>query len=159
MHVLFILGFPGGTSSKEPACQFRRPKRLKFNLWVRRIPSRRTWQSTPVFLPRESHGQRSLTGCGPWGREEQDTTQWLTQLTHKYSVYSNSLMRRYKDWEGEERMVSTGQQCMVVSGTSFMGDLCEFQPIEWCHTHSAATPPYHCGFHNVSGCWSPKLGP
>ena len=36
---------------------------------------RRKWQPTPVFLPRESHGQRSLVGCCPWGRTESDTTE------------------------------------------------------------------------------------
>ena len=38
---------------------------------------RREWQPTPVFLPGESHGQRSLVGCSPWGREELGTTEWL----------------------------------------------------------------------------------
>ena len=33
---------------------------IGFNPWVEKIPWRREWQSTPVFLPRESHGQRSL---------------------------------------------------------------------------------------------------
>ena len=36
---------------------------------------RRKWQLTPVFLPRESCGQRSLVGCCPWGRTELDTTE------------------------------------------------------------------------------------
>ena len=53
-------GFPGVTSGKEPACQCRRRKRLRFDPWVRKIPWRRAWQSTPVFLSGESHGQRSL---------------------------------------------------------------------------------------------------
>ena len=35
--------------------------------WVRKIPWRRAWQPTPVFLPGEPHGQRSLTGYSPWG--------------------------------------------------------------------------------------------
>ena len=39
------------------------------------IFQRRTWQPSPVFLPRESHGQRSLVGCCPWGRPELDTTE------------------------------------------------------------------------------------
>ena len=52
--------FPGGTGGKEPACQCRRRKRLRFNPWVGKIPWRRAWQPTPVFLPRECHGQRSL---------------------------------------------------------------------------------------------------
>jgi len=40
-----------------------RHKRCRFNPWVRKIPLRRAWQPTPVFLPGESHGQRSLAGC------------------------------------------------------------------------------------------------
>ena len=36
---------------------------------------RRKWQPTPAFLPRESCGQRSLVGCGPWGHPELDTTE------------------------------------------------------------------------------------
>ena len=38
---------------------------------------RRQWHPTPVLLPGESHGWRSLVGCGPWGREESDTTEQL----------------------------------------------------------------------------------
>ena len=38
---------------------------------------RRQWQATPVLLPGKSHGQRSLVGCSPWGREESDTTERL----------------------------------------------------------------------------------
>ena len=34
-----------------------------------------SWQPTPVFLPGESHGRRSLVGCCPWGRTESDTTE------------------------------------------------------------------------------------
>jgi len=41
---------------------------------LRRSPWRRKWQSTPVFLPGESHGLRSLVGYSPWGCEESDTT-------------------------------------------------------------------------------------
>ena len=64
------MGFPGGASGKEPACQFRRHKRCKFSPWVGKIPWSRSWQPTPVFLPGESHGQRSLEGYGPWGLKE-----------------------------------------------------------------------------------------
>ena len=38
---------------------------------------RRQWHPTPVLLPGKSHGQRSLVGCRPWGREESDTTERL----------------------------------------------------------------------------------
>ena len=44
--------------------------------WVRKIPWRRQWQLTPVFLPGKSHGQWSLVGYRPWGHT--DTTEWLT---------------------------------------------------------------------------------
>ena len=56
------LGFPGGTSGEEPACQCRRHKRCEFDLWVGKIPQRRAWLPTPVFLSAESQGQRSLAG-------------------------------------------------------------------------------------------------
>ena len=50
--------------------QFRRPR---FDSWVRKISWRRKWQPTPVFLPRKSHGWRSLVGYSPWGHKESDT--------------------------------------------------------------------------------------
>ena len=46
-----------------------------FSPWVGRIHCRRTWQPTPVFLPGEVHGQRSLVGYSPRGHKESDTTQ------------------------------------------------------------------------------------
>ena len=59
--------FPAGASGKEPAWQCRRPKRRRFDSWVGKIPWRRKWHPTPVFLPRKFHGQRSLAGDNPWG--------------------------------------------------------------------------------------------
>ena len=47
---------------KDPTSKWRRHKRLGFNPWVRKISWRRKWQSAPVFLPGESHGQSSLAG-------------------------------------------------------------------------------------------------
>ena len=62
---IYIYGFPGGTSSKEPACQCKRLRKCGFDPWIRKIPWRRAWHPTPVFLPGESHGQRSLAGYSP----------------------------------------------------------------------------------------------
>ena len=56
------MGFPGGANGKEPACQRKRCKRCKFDPWIGKIPRRRARQPTLVFLPGESHGQRSLAG-------------------------------------------------------------------------------------------------
>ena len=46
-----------------------------FDFWVGKVPWRRAWQPTPVFLPEESHGQRSLADFSPWGHKELDTTE------------------------------------------------------------------------------------
>ena len=56
-------GFPVDASGKELTCQGRRHKRSRFDPWVGKIPWRRTWQPAPVFLPRESQGQRSTHAC------------------------------------------------------------------------------------------------
>ena len=53
--------FLGGTSGKEPTCQCRRHNRSWFDPWVGKVPWRKAWKSTPVFLPGESHGQRNLS--------------------------------------------------------------------------------------------------
>ena len=59
-----LLLYPGGVSGKELNCQCRRPKRCGFGSWIGKIPWRRTWLPTSLFLPREFHEQRSL---GVWG--------------------------------------------------------------------------------------------
>ena len=69
------IDFPGGASDKELKCQCRRQKRHGFNPWVGKIPWRRKWQPTPVSLPGESHGQRSLMGYSPKSRKELDMSE------------------------------------------------------------------------------------
>ena len=59
-------------------------QRLRFGSWVRRIPQRRKWLHTSVFLPGEFHGQRSLAGYSPWGCKESDVTERLTDARHTY---------------------------------------------------------------------------
>ena len=65
-----------------------------FNPGVRKIPWRRAWLPTPVFLPGEFHGQRCLADYSPWGPEELDTTEWLTLSLFMFSwdVYHNRLV-------------------------------------------------------------------
>ena len=52
--------------------------------WVGKIPWRRAWQPTPVFLPGESHGQRNPAGYSPWGRKESDMTERLSTAEPAY---------------------------------------------------------------------------
>ena len=68
------MGFPGGSDGKESPCQCRR---RRFDPWVGKIPWRRKWQATPVFLPGETQGQRSLADYRPWGCKELDTAERL----------------------------------------------------------------------------------
>ena len=57
-------------------------------LGLGRFPWRRKWQPTPVLLPGQSHGQRSLEGYSSWGGKESDTTQQLSIYTfYVYKVY------------------------------------------------------------------------
>ena len=75
-------GFAGGASlGKEPACQHRRHKTCGFDPWVGKTFWRRKRHPTPVFLPGESHGQRSLVGYSPWRHRELDTTERIECTT------------------------------------------------------------------------------
>ena len=70
-----VEGFPGGSDGKESACN------VGDSGSIGKIPWRREWLSTLVFLPGDVHGQRRLAGHSPWGRKESDTdtTELLTQ--------------------------------------------------------------------------------
>ena len=57
-----LMGLPRWLSGKESTCQCRR---CGLDPWDGRVPWRRKWKSTPVFLPGKSHGQRNLVGCTP----------------------------------------------------------------------------------------------
>ena len=70
-------------SIKEYPCWCRR---CGFSPWIRRIPWRRKWQPTPVFLPGKFHVQRSLAGYSPWGR-------WVR---HDWSDWAHVLKAREK---------------------------------------------------------------
>ena len=67
------MGFPGGSVVKNPPARQEMQGR-GFGSWVGKIPWRRTWQLTSVFLPEESHGQRSLMGYSSQGHKESDRT-------------------------------------------------------------------------------------
>ena len=80
--------FLGGSVVKESACKCRRPG---FSPWVGKICWRRKWQPTLVFLPGESHGQRSLAGYSSWGRKESDTTELLTLSLFMWDLTSSRI--------------------------------------------------------------------
>ena len=82
------LANPQVHSGKESACHCRRHERCGFNPCVEKIPWRRKWQPSPVLLPGESHGRRSLVGYGPWGSKRvvhnlvAKQQHWIFQLLY-----------------------------------------------------------------------------
>ena len=76
---IYQWNLPGGPSGKESAWQYRRHKRCSFGPWVGKIPWRRKWQLTQVFLPGKFHGQRSLAVHGVAKGQtwlSKNTSQW-----------------------------------------------------------------------------------
>ena len=63
---------PAASQGAASSCQC---KRHRFSPWVWKIPWRRAWLLTPVFLPRKFHGQRRLVGYSPWGNKELDKAE------------------------------------------------------------------------------------
>ena len=80
----FTFTFPGGSAGKESSC-YERPGS---DPWVGKIPLRRKQLPTPVFLPGEFHGQRSLTDYSPWGCKEWTWLSHFHSLTHS-GIISN----------------------------------------------------------------------
>ena len=78
MHTPHTHGLPWLLNGKESACQC---KRCGFNPWVGKIPWRRKWQPTPIFLPGKSHGQRNLVGYSPW---DHNNSFWVPPLLIKF---------------------------------------------------------------------------
>ena len=68
-------GFSDNTGGKRLACQCRRHKRCGFYPGVGKFPWTRAWQPTPVFLPGEFHGQRSLVDYSLWSHKELGVTE------------------------------------------------------------------------------------
>ena len=100
----------------------------EFNPLVRKIPRRRKWQPTTVFLPGKTHGQMSLAGYSPWGRKESDTTErthtgWLrpSDTADTVSLWYRLILRSAHD--------ILGQLCL---GTHDFVDLHHLDPIWSC---------------------------
>ena len=76
------------SDSRESTCQCRRPR---FDSWVGKVPWRREWLPTPVFLPGESHGERSLAGYSPRWLKELD----MQRFRHDWTTTSLKVDTRY----------------------------------------------------------------
>ena len=101
--------FPGDSEGKEsvnlPIIQ---------ETWVQSLgwedPWRREWQPTPIFLPGQSHGQRSLADYSPWGCKESDTTDNWHTLSHTVICKWMSKIKRYKLRHQKQNVLTKGVQ-------------------------------------------------
>ena len=112
--------------------------RPRFSPWIGKIPWRRRWQPTPVFLPGKSHGQRTLVGYSPWGCTDLGTTEQLHVLENiilseknqaeKDSYHMTSLLPGYK-----REMLKANIQCSGSSSGS------AGRMVEWVKVNCMAT--------------------
>ena len=72
--------------------------RHRFDLYVRKISSRRAWQPTPVFLPGELHGERSLAGYSPWGCKDSDMTERAYTMSLRIQTVFGYFRARHTAW-------------------------------------------------------------
>ena len=82
IHIWYIWGFPGGSIGKESTCNTGDPGSIPE---LGRSPEEAEWLLTPLFLPGESHGPRSLAGYHAWRHTESDTSERLS--AHINDVY------------------------------------------------------------------------
>ena len=108
-----VLRLPLYLSGKESVCQCRRCKRHVFDPWIKMIPWRRKCQPAPVFLPGESHGQRSLVGYSPGGHKSQ---------THLSTYMHTTVLHSLRTWNhaywGTTELKNPIQRDIPVSGQS-----------------------------------------
>ena len=90
-----------GENQGFPAC-----RRCGFDPWVGKIPWRRAQPPTPVFLPGESHGWRSLADYSPWGHKESDTTERLTLSLSFPLVTSQGSSLAHNDFPSLESIIN-----------------------------------------------------
>ena len=109
-----LLGFPGGSAMKNPPANVANSG---FDTCVRKIPWRRKWQHTPVFLPGKSHGQRSLVSYSPWSCRESDTTEHA--CTHREEVAGPSVSLK-----------TLTRELWLISLPSY-SNLTQFPPVEF----------------------------
>ena len=127
------MGFPGGSVVKN-LFAIKEIRRHGFDPWIRKIPWRRAWQPTPVFMPGESHGQRSLVGYNPQGGTELDAMKWLSRHA---SMHTHIHTYKYV-WVFIHTYIFAYTYICV-----YICMLCVYIHISQCFIHSSAFLCYH----------------
>ena len=110
LKINYCLNFPGGSDGKSVCLQYGRPG---FNPWAGKILWRRKWQPTLIFLPVESHGQRSLADYSPRGHNESDMTECayhVCKLRHHLDSLKHKEMSQGVKAQGRQRWGEAGRQ-------------------------------------------------
>ena len=118
-----VSGFPTTSASgKESACQSRRHKRCGFDPRVGKIPWRRKWHLTSIFLPGEFHRQKNLVAYSPWGCKESAklrlSTAWQVYANREESQIFLFLLQQLKNndtaqWYPQQPGILTDLQYML----------------------------------------------
>ena len=95
MHICvsYSVLLPSDSDGKESACKAGDPDQVS-NPCIRKIPWRRAWQPIPVFLPEESHGQKSLAGYSPQYYTEFYMTE-ATEHAHQHDFWEYQLVAQW----------------------------------------------------------------
>ena len=94
---MHLLGFLGSAVVRN-LLAMQEHGRCKYGPWVGKIPWRSKWQRTPVFLPGQSHGERSLVVYSSWGCKESDMAERLSTHTHMHAQCSCQVLSVCHFW-------------------------------------------------------------
>ena len=145
-------GSPGSTSGKQAVSQCK--KRCGFNPWVGKIPWRRAWQPTPVFLPGESHEQRSLVGYSPWRYKESNMTEATghTRSSSEHDPTEETEAQR-DEWraqglvpgvsDAKEFRTPDFKKSIFFPFQKMLSEGCNLTSLEW--THKPKLKSFPCG--------------
>ena len=143
---------------EESTCQFRRCNTQVQSL-IGKIPQRRKWQPTPVFLPGKSHGWSSLAGYSLWGCKESDTSKQLSMHTQEETPESllyfltRGTCKEEVMWAHSEKASICKSREDLSQKPDHVGTLLsDFQPPELWEIH------FCCLSHSVCGIllWQPE---
>ena len=132
-----------------------------FDPWVRKIPWTRKWQPTPVCLPGDSHGQRSLEGYSPWGCKESDMTEWLSLWASLVAQLVNNLPTRqetwvrFLDWENRLEKEMATHSSMLAWGIPWTEEPGRLQSVGSQESETTLRLNHHHNLLELSGFFSP----
>ena len=122
--------------------QCRRPG---FSPWVRKVPWRRKWLPTPIFLPGEFHGQRNLAGYHPWSHKDSDTTEQL--------ILTSSVQSLSHVWLYVIPWTAAHQTSLSITNSGACSNSCPSS--QWCHpTISSSVVPFSSCLQSFSASGS-----